>query len=143
MLYGDRVLNEPVLILKIAGPVSAFLIILFVVSSAAREAASILSQRRRCSDSQHNSQEQRDFASACFLDLWTGCGPRECHCGAAGANADTAGLRCSQEGQDHIAVRSTIEMKSAVAMCIQSTCLPVDSTQGCMSPGLAFRPHRA
>ncbi len=32
MLYGDRVLNDPLLVLRIAGPVSAFLMILFVLS---------------------------------------------------------------------------------------------------------------
>lgn len=33
VLYGDRVLNDPPLILRIAGPVSAFLVILFFVST--------------------------------------------------------------------------------------------------------------
>jgi ACR3 family arsenite efflux pump ArsB len=34
MLYGERVVNDPPLALRIAGPVSAFLMTLFVVSSA-------------------------------------------------------------------------------------------------------------
>ncbi len=34
MLYGDRVVNDPLLVLRIAGPVSAFLMILFFISSA-------------------------------------------------------------------------------------------------------------
>jgi arsenite transporter len=33
LLYGDRVLNDPLLVLRIAGPVSAFLVILFLFSS--------------------------------------------------------------------------------------------------------------
>jgi ACR3 family arsenite efflux pump ArsB len=33
LLYGDRVVNEPVMILKIAEPVAAFLTILFLISS--------------------------------------------------------------------------------------------------------------
>jgi arsenite transporter len=34
LLYGGRVLNEPLLVLKIAGPVSSFLMIMFVLSGA-------------------------------------------------------------------------------------------------------------
>jgi arsenite transporter len=34
MLYGERVLNDPLLVLRIAGPVTAFLVILFLVSIA-------------------------------------------------------------------------------------------------------------
>jgi arsenite transporter len=34
LLYGDRVVDDPLLVVRIAGPVSAFLVILFLVSSA-------------------------------------------------------------------------------------------------------------